>query len=141
MSVGNWMAHFQGVMGWFLSASPDTVLPRGIGGNLRTNLTQKKKKRAGLVCSLSADVLSIHSSAHYLFINSSIQPMSMIYTEYPPTSFPLYGCACVCTHTHHTHPHTHTTHVRTHTTHTHTTCVHTHTHTHTTSSGCFDYRL
>ena len=45
MSVGNRMAHFQGVMGWFLSASPDTVLPRGIGGNWRTNLTQKKKKK------------------------------------------------------------------------------------------------
>ena len=44
MSVGNRMAHFQGVMGWFLSATPDAVLPRGIGGNSRTNLLKRKKK-------------------------------------------------------------------------------------------------
>ena len=81
-------------------------------------LLKKKKKRAGLVCSLSADVLSIHSSAHYLLIHP-FSPCLWSIQSIPLLPFPCTVVhVCVHTHTTHTHihtPHTHTPHVCTHT--------------------------
>ena len=66
LSVGSSMVCFWAVTGCFLSASPDTEWPRGIRGNLRTNLIFWKKSGVPLVAQQVKNLTSIHEDAGWI---------------------------------------------------------------------------